>query len=35
MTLFWISAIALIPASLMVLRRAAPQPQRIAIRARR
>ncbi len=34
MTLFWTSALALLAASFAVLRRA-PQPQRVAVRARR
>ncbi len=35
MSLIWITAIALIPASLVALRALAPQPRRVAVRARR
>jgi hypothetical protein len=35
MTLFWIAAFALIPAGLAAARIAAPQAQRVALRARR
>ncbi len=34
-TLIWMTAIALIPAGTVALRLLAPQPQRIAVRARR
>lgn len=34
MDLIWTTAIALIPASLLVLRLMMPQPQRVAVRAR-
>lgn len=34
MDLIWTTAIALIPASLLVLRLIAPQPQRATVRAR-
>lgn len=35
MTLFWMTAFALIPAALAVTRLTAPQAQRVAVRARR
>lgn len=35
MTLFWMTAFALIPAGLAVAQLLAPQPQRVAARARR
>lgn len=35
MNLFWMTVIALMPASLMVLRAVAPQPRRAVVRAGR
>ncbi len=35
MTLIWMTAFALIPAGLVISRLTAPQPQRVAVRARR